>query len=153
MKLWPSIFRTLPWGIIQPYSGIYRTLCHTCICRNLAYSVSWNIQNFSIIAFRSIQNPVKFTNNLRIFRTLTYLKPDTYSEPSQRFKMEFLVILVKNYNYFYEALHLKSFIGFWIRVSLNKVLINLSSDLTLWIIWYIFRTVSIIVNSDIFRHI
>ena len=42
-----------------------------------------------------------------MFRTLTYLKPDTYAKPSQRFKMEFFVKAVKNYNYFSNALHLR----------------------------------------------
>ena len=35
-----------------------------------------------------------------IIRILTYLKADTYSEPSKRFKMEFIVKIVKSYNYF-----------------------------------------------------
>ena len=37
--------------------------------------------------------------NLQFFWTLTYLKPTTYSEPSQRFKMEFFAKIVKSYNY------------------------------------------------------
>ena len=44
----PTIVRTFHSGIIQPYAGIFRTLCNTCICRNLAYSESWNVQNHSI---------------------------------------------------------------------------------------------------------
>ena len=35
-----------------------------------------------------------------IFRTLIYLKPDTCSEPSQRFKMKCLTKIVKGYKYF-----------------------------------------------------
>ena len=49
-------------GIIQPYSGICRTLCNFCICSNLTCWLSWNIQNPSIIAYR------------RIFRTLSDLQ-------------------------------------------------------------------------------
>ena len=53
---------------------------------------------------------------------MTYLKPETYSGPSQRFKMEFLgketivtivkIIFKKNYNYLTTALHLRSLTGF-----------------------------------------
>ena len=57
--------------------------------------------------------------------------------------------MVKNYNYFSKALHPKSLTGFWICLSL----INFYSDPALCIIWYIFRTLFIIVNSDIFSHI
>ena len=32
------------------FAGIFGTLCNTCICRNLAFSESWKIQNSSIIA-------------------------------------------------------------------------------------------------------
>ena len=48
--------------IVQPYSGICRTLCNFCICSNLTCWLSWIIQNPSIIAFR------------RIFRTLSDLQ-------------------------------------------------------------------------------
>ena len=58
--------------------------------------------------------------NLRIFRTLTHLKPDKYSGPSRRFKTEFFAKIIKNYNYFSKTFHLRSLIGFWIRLSLNK---------------------------------
>ena len=51
---------------------------------------------------------------------MTYLKPDTYSEPFQRFKMEFLAEIVKNYNYFFKALHLRFLTGFWKLLSLSK---------------------------------
>ena len=54
--------RTVYSDIIQPYSGIFRTLCNAYICRNLAYWESWNIQNISIIASR------------HLFRTLSYLR-------------------------------------------------------------------------------
>ena len=57
--------------------------------------------------------------------------------------------MVKNYNYFSKALHPRSLTGFWICLSL----INFYSDPALCIIWYIFRTLFIIVNSDIFNHI
>ena len=63
--------------------------------------------------------------------------------------MEFFVKMVKNYNYFSKALHPRSLTGFWICLSL----INFYSDPALCIIWYIFRTLFIIVNSDIFNHI
>ena len=46
----PGTVKTVYSGIIQPYSGIFRTLCNVCICRNLAYLEFWNIQIPSIIA-------------------------------------------------------------------------------------------------------
>ena len=87
---------------------MFKTLCNACICRNLAYSEFWNIQNPSIIASR------------RIFRTLSYLKPDIYPEPSQRFKMAFFAKIVKNYNYFSRVLHLRYLTDLWTSLSLNK---------------------------------
>ena len=48
-------------SLFRHYSAILRTLHKACICRNLAYSESWNIENPSIIA------------NQHIFRTLSYL--------------------------------------------------------------------------------
>ena len=39
-------------------------------------------------------------DNPGIFKTMVYLKPDTYSESSQRFKMDCFAKIVKGYNYF-----------------------------------------------------
>ena len=50
--------------------------------------------------------------NLGILITLACLKPSTYLEPSQRFKMEFFAKIFKNYNYFSKALHLRSLTEF-----------------------------------------
>ena len=120
MKRWPAIFRTLPSSIIQPYSEIFRTLCNSCMRKNLVYSEPWNIENPSKIASWRIFKTLSHLRNLRIFRTLTYLKPDTYSEPSQWFKMGFFAKIVKNCNHFSKALHLSSLNEIWIRLSLNK---------------------------------
>ena len=94
--------------------------------------------------------PSHIYKNLQILRTLTYLKTDIYSEPSQKFKIMFFAIIVKLY--FSKALHLRFLTVFWIRLFLNK-------HLTLCIVWYIFRTLPIIAysglftaSSDIFRH-
>ena len=57
-----------------------------------------------------ISEPCHIYENLRIFRTLTYLKPDTYAEPSQRWS--FLAKIIKNYNHFSKALHLRSLTEF-----------------------------------------
>ena len=71
-------------------------------------------------------NPVTYSElcyineNLWIFSTLTNLKPDTYFEPSQSFKIEFFSKIVKNYNYFSKVLHFRSLTRFWIYLSLNK---------------------------------
>ena len=84
-------------------SGIFRTLRDSYTCRNIAYSESWNIHNSSIIAsylrkFSNIQNS-------DIFKT------GTYSELSQRFKMEFFGKIDKSHNYFSKALLLRSLTG------------------------------------------
>ena len=61
MQRYSSIF-----SIIKAYSGLCRTtlktLCNACICSNLVYLESWNIQNLFIIASRGT------------FRTLIYLR-------------------------------------------------------------------------------
>ena len=58
---------------------------------------------------------------------------------------------IQNHSYFSKALHLRSLTVFWIRLSLNKY--SLTCRVTSRYSWYIFRTLSIIVNSDIFRNI
>ena len=116
MNRLPGIFRTLPWDIIQPYSGKFKTLCNACICRNLSYSESWNIQNSAC---------------WRIFRTQSYLQKCTNIQDSDIFKtwhifktfskdVFFFAKTVKNYNYFYKVRLLRSSTGFWIYLSLNK---------------------------------
>ena len=137
---WFDIVRTVYSDINQPYSGIFRTLCNVCICWNLAYSESWNIQNSFIIVspriFRTLSYLRKWQtlcnsgnsepwhiDNPGIFRTLTYLKPDTYVEPSQRLKMTCFAKIVTSYNYFFKALYLRSMTEFFdrvLRASLSK---------------------------------
>ena len=84
-----------------------------------------------------------------------YLKPERYSEPSQRFQMECFEKIVKSYNYFSKAYYLRSWTGLWIRSSLNKY--SLAWRMTSRYVLYLtytepYRTLSI-VNSDIFRRI
>ena len=50
-------------GIIQTYSGIFKTLCNPGIFRTVVYPEPWHIQNQ-----KHIQNP-------GIFRTLVYSEP------------------------------------------------------------------------------
>ena len=79
MKRWPGIFRTLPQGLIQSYSDIFRTLCNACIRRNLGYSESRNIQNPSIIAFRQMFRALSYPLTCGV--TSHYVFYDTYLEP------------------------------------------------------------------------
>ena len=58
----PARLRTVYPSLIQLYSGIFRTLRNTCICRNLGDSESWDIQRTFITASR------------RKLRTLSYLR-------------------------------------------------------------------------------
>ena len=75
---------------IQPYCGIFRTLCNSCIFRTLSYSKFQHIQNP-----RYIQNCVKaysegcvmlaccepyHIQNFAIFRILAHVGPEAYSE-------------------------------------------------------------------------
>ena len=131
MKRWSGIFRTLLRVLFSYIQAIFRTLCITCICRNLAYSEFLKIQNSSVIALP------------RIFRALSYLKLDPYLDSSQRFKMEFFAKIVKNYYYFSKELHLRSSTGFWIGLSLNKYSLNsrLTSRYVLYDTFLLYDTV------------
>ena len=150
---------------IETYSGISSTcqILSPCIFRtgslfktlwnvHQAYSESWNVETWYT---RRMFTVIYIKENLQIFRTLTCLKPDTYLKPSQSFKIEFFTKIVekKLQKNFPKISILDLWFEFWIRLSLNKY----SYEYVEWphaiIIWYIFRTPSIIVNSDIFRHI
>ena len=65
LKQSETLTRHIQNSAIGHYLAIFITLWNPCICRNQAYTESWNIHE-----------------NLQIFWTLTYLKPVTYSEPS-----------------------------------------------------------------------
>ena len=77
--------------------------------------------------------------------------------------MEFFAKIIKHFNYFFKALHLRSSTGFWIRLSLNKYSLTCNSltCILLCIVWYIFRTLSItyyllsifLLPHVLFRHI
>ena len=141
---------------IETYSGISST-CHIlspCIFRtgslfktlwnvDQAYSESWNVETWYT---RRMFTVIYIKENLQIFRTLTCLKPDTYLKPSQSFKIEFFTKIVEKKlpKNFPKISILDLWFEFWIRLSLNKY----SCEHVEWphviIIWYIFRTPSII---------
>ena len=148
-----TLTRNIQNPAIGHYSNIFRhiqNLAQHLHMQNLAYSESWNIQNLLINASR------------QIFRILSYKRKFANIQYSDIFKtrhslsllQEFFAKIFKNYNYFSKALHLRSLTEFWIRLSLNKysIICTVTSP-ALSIVWYIFRTQSIIVSSDIFRHI
>ena len=130
MKRWPRIFRALLQGIIQPYSGIFRTFCNACICRNPAYLEWWNIQDPSIIGsrhiFRALPYLWKFTNiqNSDIFKI--WHKSETISKIYNWLFSK----IVKNYIYLSKALYLRSLIGFWIHLTI--IIFLKGSILDLW---------------------
>ena len=128
----PGIFRTggllkALWDVDQTYSepchraSFSHIQAYSESCATLAYAETRHIQNPGIFGTRPwlypdiYSEPCHIYENLRIFRNLTCLKPDTYAEPSQRFKMEFFAKKCKNCNYFSKALHLRSLTEFWIR--------------------------------------
>ena len=61
--------------------------------------------------------------------------------------------IIKNYNFFSKALHLRSLTTFWICLSLNKNSLTCRVSSRNFLVWEILGTLSIIVNSEIFRHI
>ena len=92
-----------------------------------------------------IQKPIIFT---KIYK---YSELCNISNPTH---LEFFARIVKNYNFFSKVLHLRSLAKFCIR--LNKYSLTCRVTLrhgTLFIVWYKFRNLSIIVNSDIYRYI
>ena len=73
----------------------------------LAYAETWHTRNPGIFRTLPFASQLIFRTllchiyeNLRILRTLTYLKPDTYAEPSQKFKMKFFAKIVKSIDIF-----------------------------------------------------
>ena len=90
-------------------------------CTTLAYAETWRTQDPGIFhnCIPTRTESCHIYENLWIFKTLIYLKPDKYLEPSQKFRMEFFANVVKNYNYFSIALHLRSLTVFWIYVILS----------------------------------
>ena len=102
----PSIFRTE--GLLNTLSNndqAYSEPCHKAVlshiqaysepCATLTYAETWHTRNpgtcitLPLLHLNVYSELCYINENLRIFRTLTYLKPNTYSEPSQRFKIEF----------------------------------------------------------------
>ena len=90
----------------------------------LKYSEPWHIYKNRSTLYNH-RNPKHWHIDLcGIFRTLKYLKPNTYSELSKRFKMECFAKIVKSYNHFSNMLYLSSLARFWIRLFLNKYLLT-----------------------------
>ena len=56
-----ATIKTVYSRIIQPHSGIFKTLCNACICINLAYSI--------------LEYSQPFHNCILKFRTLAYWQP------------------------------------------------------------------------------
>ena len=52
------------------------------------------------------------TESLGYSENQIYLKLDTYSEPSQKFKMVYFAKIIKSYNYFSKAPYLRSLTWF-----------------------------------------
>ena len=101
-------------GIIQAYSGIFRTLCYSDIFKTVACPEPWHIQNQ-----KHIENPGIFTTLVHsepwyiqntgiwkiwgIFRTLSYV----YNEALIIFTA---IIIFTNYNYFRKTCHVEIYI-------------------------------------------
>ena len=73
----PAFYRKFRhWCIlrhIQPYCGIFRTLCNSCIFRTMPYSKSWHIENEE--TFRTLSRHIlsfRTLCNVHILRTLRY---------------------------------------------------------------------------------
>ena len=104
-------FHTQKLGIFEILE--YSEPFHNCIPNH--------IQNPVIFAkIFKYSEPCHIYENLRISRTLTYLKPYTIQNPLKDLRFEFFAKIVRNYNYYSKALYLRSLTGFWIRLFLNK---------------------------------
>ena len=94
----------------------------------MSYSESWNIQNSLIITSRRILKTLPYLQKFSNIENSGIFKTDTYSEPSQIFKIGFLAKIVENYNCFSKALYLDSLTC---RVTSCYVLYDTYSELCL----------------------
>ena len=76
-----AIVRTVYSGIFQRYSGIFRTLCNACICRNLSYLESGNIHNPFLITYQRYSEPCHIYENWQTCVTLEIQKPGLNDNP------------------------------------------------------------------------
>ena len=85
--------------VIRYYSAISTHIQNLVQCLHMQKPGTLGIMEYSKLFHNCIpthiQNPVIFDENLQIFRTLTYLKLDTYFEPSQTFKIGCFAKIVK----------------------------------------------------------
>ena len=71
----------------------------------LAYAETWHTGNLGIsepfhLHSDTYSGPCHIYENLQTLRPLTYLKPNTYSQPSQKIKTQVFAKIVKNCNVF-----------------------------------------------------
>ena len=100
---------------------------HICIQTHVQKSVMFTKIGKSCVTLE-IQNPSNIDNH-GIFITLTHLKCDTYSEPSQRFKLDCFEKIVKSCNHFSTELYLRTLTRVSIRPFLNKYSLTSKADL------------------------
>ena len=101
-------------GIIQPFSDIFRTLRNTCICRNLGYPKSWNVQNLSILHPDAYSELCHIYENLQMFLNSDIFKIRHMQNRLNDLKWSFFSKIVENSNCFSKVLHLRFLTGFWI---------------------------------------
>ena len=115
---WRNLYRyaLVPQTSSTPQTNLsndqaYSEPCHKAVlshiqaysepCATLTYAETWHTRNpgtcitLPLLHLNVYSELCYINENLRIFRTLTYLKPNTYSEPSQRFKIEFFGKIVE----------------------------------------------------------
>ena len=116
LKYCEMLTRNIQNPAIEHYSAIFRHIQnHVQPLHTLKPGILGILENpelFHNDIPTHIQNPVILRKIYEYSELLTYLKSDTYSEPSQRLKIEFFAKIVKKYNYFPKALHLRSLTGF-----------------------------------------
>ena len=111
--------------VIEHYSPIFRHILnlvqHMHLKKPDILGIPWNIQKPSIIASQRILRTLSYLGKFRNIQNSDIFKTrKIFTEPSQRFKMEFFSKMVKNYNYFSKMLCLKSLTRFWICLSINR---------------------------------
>ena len=118
------------WGILRYIQAFVGLLDHIQTYTTLAYTtVPHSKLSYNCIVTH-IKNPHIYENSLNLcnpenLESEHIWNPETYSEPSQKFKMECFAKIV-SYNYFSKTIYLRFLTGFWIHlwISLNKYLSN-----------------------------
>ena len=113
LKPCETLTRHIENPAIGHYSAIFRHIQNLVQCLHTQNPGTLGILEYSKPFHNCIPTHIQNPAILRKFMNIQiYLKPDTYSELSQGFKIKFFAKIVENHNYFSKVLHLKSLTRF-----------------------------------------